>query len=92
MGSRLSTFKTEDLPPRPWSIEPLKGKYYGTEITDADGEFVCSIWREGLPPSEREIAQGGDMSWPDDWEYDNHSESAASYAVAQLLVEAANHV
>ncbi len=84
--------QTEDLPPRPWTIEPLKGKYYGTEVSDANGDHVCSIWREGLPPSEREIAFAGDRTWPDDWEYDNHSESAASLAIARLLVETANAI
>jgi hypothetical protein len=44
------------------NIEPLKGKYYGTEIKlDLDGEeHFFKIWIEGLEFSERELKNCND--------------------------------
>lgn len=71
----------------PWSIAPLRYKYYGTEILDVNGDQVMKIWyipwkdKEGSAPSERE----------DQIEIcDSHYESVASYEIAKMIVEKMN--
>lgn len=86
--------------PTPWSVQPLNGKYYGTEIVDAHGNPVCTIWDHGHAraaeanrPSSREIAEHGPFaSEAELHEYcsDGHYESARDYANAELIVAAVN--
>lgn len=83
---------TKSLPPRPWSIAPLKGKYYGTDVIDANGDDVCRIWVMGdYTPSPRELEQLGGID-PVDYFCDTHFESMASYSIASLIVYEANKV
>lgn len=88
----------------PLALKPLSGKYYGTEIVDADGEHVCTIWdhSRGDPGlSEREMAvlfpSGGHpltdaekVEAVSEWMCDAHYESIGDYEVARLIVEAVN--
>lgn len=87
----------------PWQVSPLQGKYYGTDIVDADGCDVCRIWdhdRDGPDanrPSARELAKygpfGSDAERDEFWrEYccDSHYESVGDLAVAEFIVAAVN--
>lgn len=73
------------LPRRPWSVGPLHGKYYGTDVLDANGNTICTIWLPEGIPSERE----------EDWlreegPSDSHYESQLCYDACKLIVEAVN--
>jgi hypothetical protein len=73
------------LPPRPWRIAPLRGKYYGTIVEAADGEEVCEIWMPYGPPSERE-----DLG--DEEPCDSHYETQLAYDVCRMIVDGVNRV
>lgn len=90
--------------PGPWKVEPLAGKYYGTEVTDADCCRVCSLWNH----HERELAPGeprvsvreekknrepsmSDAEWEEflnDYLCDSHHERQSDYANARLIAAA----
>lgn len=89
--------------PLPWYIESLYGKYYGTEILDANHDYVCTIWNhnrddpEGNRPSVREIAKHGPFDSEKDFDnfwkeycYDTHYESVSDLANAELIIAAVN--
>lgn len=73
----------EFLPPRPWSLAPLSGKYYGTTVVDAHGKTVCEMWLCAGPPSPREDIDPEDIC-------DSHYESMADYQAASLICDIAN--
>ena len=67
-----------------WYIEPLKGKYYGTHVTD--GELHIQVWTGYTGKvSEREVAEG----WTEDYGYD-HVESDRDYKIACIIRDALN--
>lgn len=74
-------------------LEPLKGKYYGTEIaiTHEDGEIECfNVWIHGNnhDASERELAN---MDYPGDFEYnDSHYETQGCLEICRKIVKAIN--
>ena len=75
--------------PAPWKIHTLGGKYYGTQIEDARGVKVFSVWLSFGEPSAR---QRGDMT-DEEWrEYccDSHWESRAALAVSDALCACRN--
>ena len=71
-----------------WKIEPLEGKYYGTQIVNEQGS-VIKVWlgefNEGYRASDRELANG----WEPDWGYD-HVELQEDYEIALEIVRALN--
>lgn len=67
-----------------WTIKPLVGKYYGTEVTN--GERTIKIWTGYCnEPSVREISDGWEKGHGLD-----HVESATDYKYACAIVEALN--
>jgi hypothetical protein len=78
----------------PWTVAPLEGKYYGTQILDATGDVVAEFWDHSVEsaPSEREKASFGD--WTEDaWAEhccDSHWESERDYLRAKAIVDAMN--
>jgi hypothetical protein len=67
-----------------WTIKPLKGKYYGTLVTD--GEEYVVVWTGYTGKvSEREIEAG----WTDDCGFD-HIESDRDYKIACVICDALN--
>lgn len=89
--------------PLPWQIDPLNGKYYGTTISDSNGEIVCKIWNhkyddpDGNYPSDRQIKEWEPFESPKDREEviremrcDTHYESTGDYAAALLILSAVN--
>lgn len=79
--------------PKPFSVAPLKGKYYGTTVLDAAGTPVLSFWmNDGSYPSQREKDKFSGWT-PERWsDYccDSHWESALSLGVARCVVEHLN--
>ncbi len=76
--------------PPPWSVAPLKGKYYGTHVVDADGDEVAEFWSCEGEPSDREKAAFGQDWTPVLWaDYcsDCHWESQVALAAALSFVE-----
>lgn len=83
--------------PAPWDLTPRKtiGSYHGTEIRDALGRTILSIWRnpEGAVPSRREKEYFGPDWTPEAWaDYccDSHWESEESLCIAELIVSERN--
>ena len=79
--------------PAPWSLAPLVGKYYGTEILDARGVTILSFWESEGEPSHRQKAALGEPWTPEAWnDYicDNHWESAKSLEVAETAIQLRN--
>jgi hypothetical protein len=82
--------------PSPWTIAPLNGKYYGTEVLDSRGTPIMRFWENGRAdggPSEREKASWDGKWTPELWaEYccDSHWESVASLASAEECVRLRN--
>ena len=85
----------------PWSLVPLKGKYYGTEIQDNSGRIIAKIWYRGeteeeKKPSPREmedIDTEAINDWGESWQawFDwSHYESTLSYTMALAIVEKMN--
>ena len=79
----------------PWSLAPLKGKYYGTSIIDSLGNQVLKLWdhRNNCKPSLREIERFGTEFNEQAWaEYccDSHYESTGDFELASILAEIAN--
>lgn len=71
-----------------WKIEPLTGKYYGTQISNEDTGETVKVWFGfvgNYKPSEREISQG----WHPDMGYD-HVELQRSYDAAAIICKALN--
>ena len=79
----MSEHEGEFVPPRPWSLAPLKGKFYGTSIMDAHGNTVCEVWLCAGPPSPREDIDPAVVS-------DSHYESMATYETATLICDLVN--
>lgn len=74
--------------PRPWRVEPLQAKYYGTVISDGRRKPILRFWTAEGSPSAREKVGFGDWS-PEAWaEYccDSHWESATALRNAEALV------
>ncbi len=73
--------------PAPWSVRPLKGKYYGTEIEDANGLSILKVWEHwGNPtPSERERADEPMEDWLKNT-CDSHWESDETFRIVGLIV------
>lgn len=67
----------------PLRVRPLKGKYYGTIIEDAEGHEVLEVWLPGTKPSRREDQEEF---------YDDHFETANSLMMAEGLVVMANRM
>lgn len=71
-----------------WTIEPLKGKYYGTKIRNTKTDELIEVWLgfEGdYKPSSRELSNG----WQPDYGYD-HVELERSFEAAKIICEALN--
>lgn len=79
----MTDLNGEFLPPRPWSLAPLKRKFYGTAIVDANGKTVCEMWLSEGPPSPREDLDPEDIC-------DSHYESMADYQTATAICDAIN--
>ena len=78
--------------PAPWILGPRDGKYYGTEILDARGKKILSLWISVGDPSAREKEYFGDWT-PEAWtEYccDSHWESEAALKLAEAIVALRN--
>jgi hypothetical protein len=77
----------------PVSLSPRHGKYYGTEIVDANGDEVMRIWTVAGEPSSREKAHFGEDYTPEAWaDYcsDSHWECEADLKRAEWVVSALN--
>jgi hypothetical protein len=67
-----------------WTVRPLKGKYYGTEVTD--GDKVIKVWTGYTGQvSIREIEEG----WTEEYGFD-HVESDVDYKIACIICDALN--
>lgn len=65
-----------------WYVEPLKGKYYGTRVTN--GEQLIVVWTGYTGKvSEREIEEG----WTEEYGFD-HVESDRDYKIACVICDA----
>lgn len=77
----------EELLRLPWSVAPLRGKYYGTVIVDSAGVEVMSITRSNhdIPviPSERESQVRENIC-------DSHWESQEALDAARRICELVN--
>ena len=76
----------------PVSLAPRQGKHYGTEIIDATGALVITLWTAEGEPSEREKAYWGDWT-PEGWREgccDSHWESDQDFKTALWLVHVLN--
>lgn len=76
----------------PFSLEPLRGKHYGTRVLDAEGTEVTKIWTAEGEPSVREKAAFTNWT-PERWNdvvMDGHWECAADYEMAVAFIESAN--
>lgn len=73
----------------PWTILPLKGKYYGTQIMVSDS--VVNIWGNRqwkLSPREIERSQPDEGYTPNEIMSDGHYEDIGDYEVACLIAAA----
>lgn len=69
---------------KPWFIEPLSGKYYGTNVTD--GKRVVQVWNGYTGEvSQRELDEG----WTEECGFD-HVESAQDYKMALAICDVLN--
>ena len=67
-----------------WYIEPLKGKYYGTRVTN--GKQLIVVWTGYTGKvSVRELAEG----WTEDYGFD-HVESDIDFKIACVIRDALN--
>lgn len=67
-----------------WYVAPLKGKYYGTRVTD--GANFIEVWTgQTGKVSEREIKEG----WTEEHGFD-HVESDIDYKIACVIRDALN--
>jgi len=75
--------------PEPWRVGDLDGKYYGTEIFDARGKNIFSVWLSFGNPSERQRDGMNDEEWR---EYccDSHWESETAFHLAKAIVAIRN--
>jgi hypothetical protein len=75
--------------PSPWKVRDLDGKYYGTEIEDARGRVIISLWYATGAPSAR---QKGDMNDEEWGEYccDTHWESEIALRLSETVVNLRN--
>jgi len=76
----------------PVTLAPREGKHYGTEVIDANGDLVITLWTASGEPSEREKAYWGNWT-PELWQEcccDSHWESEQDYKTAQWLVHILN--
>ncbi len=79
--------------PAPWSLAPLEGKYYGTEILDGRGVLILSFWDVTGDPSRREKDQYGANWSHEEWTAnlcDCHWESELSLSVAEYVIATRN--
>lgn len=69
-------------------IEPLKGKYYGTRISNPEGSLIeVWGWARKHEPSSRELGEWDDAD--ESFEiYDSHYEDVGDLATAELVVAA----
>lgn len=75
----------------PWIVGPLKGKYYGTTILDAEGGDIVTVWLHDGGPSVREIEKYGpcvDELDRNDYFCDSHHETVADLNAAQIIAAA----
>lgn len=77
--------------PAPWKVRDCAGKHYGTEIEDARGLCVLSVWFAFGEPSARQKGNMTDEQWS---EYccDSHWESADQLRVAETIVSLRNYL
>lgn len=83
----------DELMATPWSLKPLQGKYYGTEIEDANGNVVMVIWKNHEDYQGNRLTE--EQSRPSDREtidevYDNHYESQFAYEYALAIIRTMN--
>lgn len=72
-----------------WSIKPLLGKYYGTEIC-FDGEVVFKIWKPNYFAKPFASSREIELGWlPEDG--CDHTEDQQSYMLAQVIVDLLNN-
>jgi hypothetical protein len=77
----------------PVVLAPREGKHYGTEILDATGALVVTIWTASGEPSTREKERFRDGWTPEKWEEwccDCHWESQQDLNMAEWLVRVLN--
>jgi hypothetical protein len=82
--------------PGPWTLEPLEGKYYGTEILSPvrkveGGQGTFCIWNFGdrkLHPSPRQIEKDGGVEEI----CDDHYEDEQTFRDADFVVSARSDV
>ena len=67
-----------------WYVESLKGKYYGTRVTNGEQSIVVWTGYTGKV-SEREIEDG----WTEEYGFD-HVESDKDYKIACVIRDALN--
>lgn len=77
--------------PAPWKVADLDGKYFGTEIQDARGISVLSVWLSYGEPSIRQRDGRTDAEWQD-YCCDCHWESTTALCVARAITEARNQL
>lgn len=77
--------RAEDATPGPWSLDPLKGKYYGT-VVRMDAETSVNVWGNRLGQiSPRE-------EWFEDVMCDGHYEDLGDYSLAVFIANARTDV
>lgn len=68
-----------------FSVGPLEGKYYGTDICD-QGRPIAQVWIMGDgEPSHRELGEDPEPEF-----CDSHYETRASLALAEAMVDGLN--
>lgn len=73
----------------PWEVLPLKGKYYGTEVSV--GTAVIKIWGDRswkLSPREIDRSKPDDEYTSNDIMSDGHYEDMNDYEIANLIASA----
>jgi hypothetical protein len=81
-----------DLHPPPWTLGPLRGKYYATKILDANGNEVLSIKNsyDSEQPSTRQEVETG--TYDLETYCDDHWENKNDYALACWIVSLFNNI
>jgi hypothetical protein len=75
--------------PAPWEIG--EDTNYGTQIIDADGLLILSVWMAFGLPSKRQLGGMTDAEWSD-YCCDSHWESETQWHIANAIVTARNSI
>lgn len=76
--------------PGPWSVAAPEGKYYGTDVLDANGKRVCECWTHDASCGTLSAREESAHHFQNDderkeWMCDSHYETARDYENARLI-------